>query len=73
MVDSFKMSKSVGNVTDPMSLQDKYTSVGLRYFLPREGVLSHDGSKIQYDTVFSSLCTFSLAYLAVSVNDTLHS
>ena len=45
MVDNFKMSKSVGNVIDPMSLRDKYTSDGLRYFLLREGVLSHDGSK----------------------------
>ena len=48
MVDSFKMSKSVGNVIDPMSLQDKYTSVGLQYFLLREGVLSHDVGKIQF-------------------------
>ena len=45
MVDIFKMSKSVGNVIDPMSLQDKYTSDALCYILLREGVLSHDGSK----------------------------
>ena len=28
-----------------LSLQDKYTSEGLQYFLLREGALSHEGSK----------------------------
>jgi len=41
------MSKSVGNVVDPMSLRDRYTADGLRYFLLREGVLGKDGSMVE--------------------------
>lgn len=40
-----KMSKSVGNVVDPMKLKDNIGSDGMRYFLLRTGVLSHDCSK----------------------------
>jgi len=47
LVDNAKMSKSVGNVVDPMSLRDRYTADGLRYFLLREGVLGKDGSMVE--------------------------
>ena len=43
-VDSVKMSKSLGNVVDPNTLIDKYSSDGLRYFLLREGVPHSDGN-----------------------------
>lgn len=39
-----KMSKSLGNVIDPISSIQKYTKDGLRYFLLREGVPAHDSN-----------------------------
>ncbi|XP_071838638.1 methionine--tRNA ligase, mitochondrial-like [Apostichopus japonicus] len=42
-MDSFKMSKSRGNVVDPFNQLKKFSSDGLRYFLLREGVLHSDG------------------------------
>ena len=45
LVDDQKMSKSRGNVVNPMDMMKKYKSDGLRYFLLREGVPSHDGSE----------------------------
>ncbi|XP_022088159.1 methionine--tRNA ligase, mitochondrial-like isoform X1 [Acanthaster planci] len=42
-MDSFKMSKSRGNVVDPFDRLRTYTRDGLRYFLLREGVLHSDG------------------------------
>ncbi|XP_067949721.1 methionine--tRNA ligase, mitochondrial-like [Watersipora subatra] len=44
LVDDRKMSKSIGNVVDPMQLRGRYTSDGLRYFLLREGVAGQDGN-----------------------------
>lgn len=44
-VDSQKMSKSKGNVVDPIERAGSYTPEGLRYFLLREAVLHSDGSK----------------------------
>ncbi|XP_041483391.1 methionine--tRNA ligase, mitochondrial-like [Lytechinus variegatus] len=41
--DSFKMSKSKGNVIDPFDRAAHFTADGLRYFLLREGVLHSDG------------------------------
>lgn len=41
--DSFKMSKSKGNVIDPFDRAAHFTTDGLRYFLLREGVLHSDG------------------------------
>ena len=43
-VENVKMSKSLGNVVDPNTLIDKYSSDGLRYFLLREGVPHSDGN-----------------------------
>ena len=37
------MSKSRGNVVDPVDRIMRYTSDGLRYFLMREGVPHSDG------------------------------
>jgi len=39
------MSKSKGNIIDPLESITKYTTSGLRYFLLREGVAHSDGSK----------------------------
>ncbi len=51
LIDNKKMSKSIGNVIDPSTLKDKYTTDGIRYFLLRDGVPSSDNnistSKIQ--------------------------
>ncbi|XP_019756667.2 methionine--tRNA ligase, mitochondrial [Dendroctonus ponderosae] len=43
-VDSEKMSKSKGNVVNPMEKSDVFTADGLRYFLLREGVNHSDGN-----------------------------
>jgi len=43
-VDETKMSKSLGNVVDPLSMKDKYGVDGFRYFLMREMHLGHDGN-----------------------------
>ena len=43
-VDNVKMSKSLGNVVDPDTLSDKYSTEGVRYFLLREGVPHSDGN-----------------------------
>ncbi|XP_014768848.1 methionine--tRNA ligase, mitochondrial isoform X2 [Octopus bimaculoides] len=43
-VDGHKMSKSKGNVVDPMLLMSKYTPDALRYFLLREGVPHSDNN-----------------------------
>jgi len=42
--DGQKMSKSLGNVVDPFSLSEKYSSDGLRYFLLQAGVPQSDGN-----------------------------
>lgn len=42
-VDGQKMSKSIGNVVDPLELVDKYGTDGVRYFLLREIPATGDG------------------------------
>ncbi|XP_058857126.1 methionine--tRNA ligase, mitochondrial-like isoform X2 [Acipenser ruthenus] len=41
-VSGQKMSKSLGNVVDPLERSQQYTADGLRYFLLRQGVLDTD-------------------------------
>ena len=40
-----KMSKSIGNVVNPLERAKTYSIEGIRYFLLREGVQHSDGSK----------------------------
>jgi len=42
-VEGKKMSKSIGNVIDPLTISKKYSVDALRYFLVREMVLGEDG------------------------------
>ena len=44
LVNEGKMSKSKGNVVDPMVLADKYSTDALRYFLLREFIFGSDGN-----------------------------
>lgn len=46
-VDGEKMSKSKGNIVNPMNKLTTYTADGLRYFLLRDGVNHSDGSRRQ--------------------------
>uniref|UniRef100_A0A8D8XP87 Methionine--tRNA ligase, mitochondrial n=1 Tax=Cacopsylla melanoneura TaxID=428564 RepID=A0A8D8XP87_9HEMI len=43
-VDGVKMSKSIGNVVDPMEKLSDFTACGLRYFLLREGTNHSDSN-----------------------------
>lgn len=43
-VDETKMSKSLGNVVEPLSLRKKYGLAGFRYFLLREMHFGQDGN-----------------------------
>ena len=44
LIDSTKMSKSLGNVVNPLSLKDKYGAEVLRYFLLREMPVGQDAN-----------------------------
>ncbi|WP_243361571.1 methionine--tRNA ligase [Fundidesulfovibrio terrae] len=44
LIKDTKMSKSLGNVVDPLSLKDKYGLSGFRYFLLREMTFGYDSS-----------------------------
>ncbi len=43
-VDETKMSKSLGNVVEPLEMRKKYGLDGFRYFLMRDMQFGHDGS-----------------------------
>jgi methionyl-tRNA synthetase len=43
-VEEAKMSKTLGNVVDPLQMRETYGIDGFRYFLMREMHLGHDGS-----------------------------
>jgi methionyl-tRNA synthetase len=44
LIKDTKMSKSLGNVVEPLSLKDKYGLSGFRYFLLREMTFGYDSS-----------------------------
>lgn len=46
--DDRKMSKSLGNVIDPLELSSKFQSDGVRYCLLREDILSQDANFNEY-------------------------
>ncbi len=54
LVGEGKMSKSKGNVVDPLVLADKYGADALRYFLLREFVFGQDGNYSE-DTLVSRI------------------
>ncbi|KAI8743669.1 methionine--tRNA ligase, mitochondrial [Biomphalaria glabrata] len=58
LVDNVKMSKSLGNVVDPVDRLNKYGVDGLRYFLLKEGTLDSD-------------CTYSDHRIAERINTDL--
>lgn len=43
VIDGVKMSKSIGNVVDPVSLSERFGSDALRYYLMREMTFGTDG------------------------------
>ena len=54
--DCVQMSKSRGNVVDPVDRLGRFTADGLRYFLLREGSLGSDGSKQSWKTQPFCMC-----------------
>ena len=44
--DGTKMSKTKGNIVNPLEKIQNYSITGLRYFLLRSGVAHSDGSKL---------------------------
>lgn len=50
-VEGQKISKSLGNVIDPVYLADKYSADALRYYLIREKTLGQDGNFSERDLV----------------------
>ncbi len=67
ITDSGKMSKSKGNVVDPMLLIDEFGADAIRYFLLREITLGQDGN-FNYD----ALVTRFNADLANDLGNLLH-
>ncbi|XP_053404426.1 methionine--tRNA ligase, mitochondrial-like [Mercenaria mercenaria] len=47
LINGAKMSKSLGNVVDPMIVQEKYSAEVFRYYLLREGVPHSDGNFLE--------------------------
>ena len=44
-MNKMKMSKSLGNVIDPLQAMDKYGVDAVRYYLIRDGGVADDGGK----------------------------
>ncbi|CAI4221579.1 unnamed protein product [Auanema sp. JU1783] len=44
LVDNTKMSKSLGNVVNPIDLKQRFTAEGVRYFLLKQGVPHEDSN-----------------------------
>ena len=66
-IDNFKMSKSKGNIVDPMVLSNTLTTTGMRYFLLRQGIL-------EYNSNFSEVVAFQYVNsdLANGIGNTLY-
>ncbi|XP_060551201.1 methionine--tRNA ligase, mitochondrial-like [Ruditapes philippinarum] len=47
LINCVKMSKSLGNVVDPMVVKEKYSAEVFRYYLLREGVPHSDGNYLE--------------------------
>ncbi|KAK9962925.1 hypothetical protein ABG768_006161 [Culter alburnus] len=58
-VEGKKMSKSLGNVINPLDAMEKFTADGLRYFLLRQGVPDSDCD--YYDDKVIKMCNSELA------------
>ncbi|XP_067241118.1 methionine--tRNA ligase, mitochondrial [Chanodichthys erythropterus] len=58
-VEGKKMSKSLGNVINPLDAVEKFTADGLRYFLLRQGVPDSDCD--YYDDKVIKMCNSELA------------
>lgn len=54
VLDGMKMSKSLGNVVDPVVLSNRYTSDAIRYFLMREMPFGSDGL-FSYEALLSRI------------------
>jgi len=65
--DGRKMSKSYGNVVDPMKVLEKYNSDAVRYFCLREGVFGDDFSYSE-----QSLITRNDSELADDIGNLVH-
>ncbi len=54
VLDGMKMSKSLGNVVDPVALAGRYTSDAIRYFLMREMPFGSDG-QFSYEALLTRI------------------
>ncbi len=54
VLDGMKMSKSLGNVVDPVALSNRYSSDAIRYFLMREMPFGSDG-QFSYEALLTRI------------------
>ncbi len=78
-IDGTKMSKSLGNVVDPLDLATRYGADGLRYFLLREVSFGDDGDfseekmKERYNAdLANGLGNFAARVLTLAEKEKLH-